>query len=44
MIYIMGARMYWSYINEGFTHESLITYLNHSLNLRGQITQIQLKY
>lgn len=43
MIYLMGWRLYWQYINEfNMTHEDLIEHLNRTLNLRGTITRLEI--
>jgi hypothetical protein len=41
MIYVMSWKAYWSYIDDGMTHEGLIKHLNRTLGLRGTITRIE---
>lgn len=48
MIYVMNAKLYWSYINDEkgrakMKHNELIAYLNRNLNLRGRITELHIK-
>lgn len=42
MTYLMHEKAYWRYIDQGFTHEGLIKYLNLNLGLRYEITAIEI--